>query len=313
MFLEKAFFKGNEFWKYLIGLLVLFIAYIVGQIPFTIAVFYQLKQNGDTFFGKSQEAIMKVLDKNLGLFLMLLSFVFAFLAFLGIVKWLHQQKLKDVVTSRAKIDWNRFFFSFIVWGCFQMLVTVGMYFSSPEDFVWNFQWQPFLILCVIACLLLPIQTSLEELVFRGYLMQGFGLIAKNKWIPLVFTSVLFGGMHYFNPEVEKLGPVVMVYYIGTGLFLGIMTLMDEGMELSLGFHASNNLVTALLVTTDWSVLQTYSVLKDVSKPDVGFEVLAPVVFVFPALLLLFAKKYHWSNWNEKLFGKIYINRADARN
>jgi hypothetical protein len=34
---------------------------------------------------------------------------------------------------------------------------------------------------------------------------------------------------------------MFVYYIGTGLFLGI-TLMDEGMELALGFHAANNLV-----------------------------------------------------------------------
>jgi hypothetical protein len=34
---------------------------------------------------------------------------------------------------------------------------------------------------------------------------------------------------------------MFVYYIGTGLFLGILTLMDE-MELALGFHAANNLV-----------------------------------------------------------------------
>jgi hypothetical protein len=32
---------------------------------------------------------------------------------------------------------------------------------------------------------------------------------------------------------------MFVYYIGTGLFLGILTLMDEGMELALGFHANN--------------------------------------------------------------------------
>ena len=67
-------------------------------------------------------------------------------------------------------------------------------------------------------------------------MQGLGIMAKNRWVPLVVTSVLFGAMHFFNPEVDKLGYGIMVYYMGTGFFLGIMTLMDEGLELALGFH-----------------------------------------------------------------------------
>jgi hypothetical protein len=33
--------------------------------------------------------------------------------------------------------------------------------------------------------------------------------------------------------------------------------MDEGMELALGFHAANNLVSALLFTSDWSAFQTF--------------------------------------------------------
>ena len=44
----------------------------------------------------------------------------------------------------------------------------------------------------IAIIFVPLQTSLEEYVFRGYLMQGIGGIIKNKWIPLLTTSLLFG-------------------------------------------------------------------------------------------------------------------------
>ena len=152
--------------------------------------------------------------------------------------------------------------------------------------------------------MLPIQTSTEEFIFRGYLMQGFGILAKNRWVPLIITSAAFGLMHIMNPEVEKMGYFIMVYYIGTGLFLGIITLMDDGMELALGFHAANNIFTALLVTSEWSALQTESVLKDVSKPSAGFEILAPVFIIFPILLFIFSKKYNWTNWKEKLTGKI---------
>ena len=76
-------------------------------------------------------------------------------------------------------------------------------------------------------------------------MQGIGIASRNKWIPLLLTSFIFGSLHFFNSEVDKIGNIAMVYYIGTGFFLGIITLMDEGMELSLGFHAGTNLIIVL--------------------------------------------------------------------
>jgi hypothetical protein len=118
------------------------------------------------------------------------------------------------------------------------------------------------------------------------------------------TSLIFGSLHVFNPEVLKMGYVIMIYYIGTGLFLGVLTLMDEGMELSLGFHAANNLIGALLVTSDWSVFQTHSIFKDMSEPSAGFDVILPIVVIYPILLLIFSKKYGWKNWKEKLTGNI---------
>jgi membrane protease YdiL (CAAX protease family) len=143
-------------------------------------------------------------------------------------------------------------------------------------------------------------------------MQGLGVITKTRWFPLFFTSIVFGLLHIANPEVSKLGYELLIYYIGTGFFLGILTLMDEGLELALGFHAANNLFTALLVTSDWTVFQTDSVLIDMSEPALGADVYVPVFVIFPILLFIFAKKYKWSNWSEKLFGKIEkpINLTD---
>jgi len=80
--------------------------------------------------------------------------------------------------------------------------------------------------------------------------------------------------------------------------------MDEGLELALGFHAANNLITALLVTANWTVFQTNSILIDLSEPSLGADVYIPVFVVFPILTFIFAKKYKWNNWKEKLTGKI---------
>ncbi|MES2411294.1 MAG: CPBP family intramembrane glutamic endopeptidase [Bacteroidota bacterium] len=305
MFLEKGFLPANKFWKYLVGSLIIIIASTIGQIPLGIAVLIKAFETGKPF-PKTETEIMTFLPLNTTLFLLLFSFVFAFIAIILVVKYFHRQTFLSVTTSRQKVDWKRILFSFSLWGIFTIVSTLILFYSSPESFVLNFKLIPFLILAIIGIFLIPIQTSTEEYVFRGYLMQGFAILGKNRWFPLVMTSLIFGTMHIANPEVAKLGYIVLVYYIGTGFFLGIITLMDEGMELALGFHAANNLVTALLVTSDWSAFQTHSIFKDVSSPSAGLEILVPIFIIFPMLLFIFSKKYNWSDWKEKLTGDINI-------
>lgn len=309
MFLEKGFLPSNKFWKYIVGSLLIILASTIGQIPWLIAITIETFKTGKKF-PTDESSMMSFLSPNLTLFLLLLSFVFAFIAIILVVRHFHKQSFLSVTTSREKVDWKRIIFSFSLWSFFTFTMTMILYYASPADFVLNFKPIPFLILATIGIVLIPIQTSTEEYVFRGYLMQGFAILAKNKWFPLLMTSLIFGTMHIANPEVTKMGYIVLVYYIGTGLFLGIITLMDEGMELALGFHAANNLVTALLVTSDWSAFQTNSVFKDVSSPSAGIEIVTPIFIIFPILLFIFSKKYNWTNWKEKLTGTIQITTIE---
>lgn len=243
----------------------------------------------------------------------LVPFAVGLVALLLWTKFVHNQTITSLTTSRKKIDWKRVFFAFTLWGLVTTAFLVIDYYASPESYQWNFDLNKFLVLAVIAILLIPLQTSFEEYLFRGYLMQGLGIATKNRWFPLITTSVIFGMLHIANPEVSKLGYEILIYYIGTGFFLGISTLMDEGLELALGFHAANNLITALLVTADWTVFQTDSILIDTSEPALGADVYVPIFVVFPILLFIFSKKYNWTNWKEKLTGNIIEPVIDANN
>jgi membrane protease YdiL (CAAX protease family) len=189
-----------------------------------------------------------------------------------------------------------------VWLIISVILFFASYFYDSSDIVLQFNLIPFAILSIITLILMPIQTTAEELIFRGYLMQGFYNLSLNKWFPLLMTSLIFGTMHIMNPEVEKIGYLILVYYIGTGIFLGIITLMDEGTELAIGFHAANNIIASLLITTDYTVFQTHSIFKDISEPSINFEVFFPVLVLFPILLFYFSKKYKWNHWKEKLIG-----------
>jgi membrane protease YdiL (CAAX protease family) len=305
MFIELGVKSENKFWKYLVGSTIIIAASFIGQVPLLLGLLYETLLNGKIYPSDNDE-IMRFFEPNLALFLILISFVFSLIGIYFVLRYLHNQTMISITTSRKKMDWSRFFFSFSIWAIFTVVSTLLFYFVSPNDFVINFKPVPFAILVIIGSVLIPIQTSVEEYVFRGYLMQGFANLTKNKWFPLLMTSIIFGTMHLSNPEVLKMGNIVFVYYIGTGLFLGIITLMDEGMELALGFHAANNLIGALLVTSDWSAFQTHSIFKDISEPKAGLDVILPVIVIYPILLFIFSRKYQWSDWKEKLVGKIKL-------
>lgn len=247
--------------------------------------------------------------ENMTFVLMILPLSVACLFLLFWVKYIHNQNIKSLTTSRKAVDWSRIFFAFFTWGFITMLMIAISYWKNPADYVFQFNFEDFAIFFAFALILIPLQTSFEEYLFRGYLMQGLAVATKTRWFPLIFTSLLFGFLHIANPEVQKLGYIIMIYYVGTGLFLGIITLLDEGLELALGFHAANNLFAALLITSDWTSFQTNSLIKDISEPTVEMDILLPVFVIFPILLLIFGVKYKWKNSLKRLF--VYDKKVEG--
>ena len=308
MYIGQAHKFKHDSWRYWLGIIVIFIIWQLGSIPLAIAVFAKVFQDGGDLnaLGEDPNVLMQILSPNLTLFLMLLAFAVGLGGIWLWVKKVHEQSFTALTTTRKKIDWSRFWYGFLLIGVTTTLLTLFEYVWHPESFEVQFNWDSFLILFIIAVLMVPLQTSFEEYFFRGYIMQGLGLMTKTRWVPLIFTSVVFGAMHAFNPEVDKMGSIIMIYYIGTGFFLGIITLMDRGLELALGFHAGNNLIGALLVTADWTAFQTESILKDVSDPSAGIDTVLPVFVIYPLFLWLMARKYRWSHWSERLFGSVEL-------
>lgn len=307
MYIEQAFKYLHDWWRYLVGMVIIFLASQLGSIPFIVAVVVKKLSLGEglkSMENLDTESLMTTLSSNLTLFLMLFSFAVGLVTVYFVVRFIHRQPFLKLTTTRRKMDWGRFFFGFMLIAIFTIIVTALDYFLNPESYVLQFRLVPFLILALIAIVMVPLQTSFEEYLFRGYLMQGIGVIAKNRWLPLVITSTVFGLLHIANPEVGKMGMIILIFYIGTGFLLGIITLMDEGMELALGFHAGNNLVAALLVTADWTAFRTESILKDISDPTAGLSVIAPVFIIYPIFLFIMAKKYKWTDWKGKLTGKV---------
>lgn len=304
-FIQQAYKGENNWWAYLATIFTMFFGWqLIGIIPL-VAVAFFYSEDMNEFSSAALDNFMSLgINSNVYLFLMIFTFFVGLLSLLFGVKYIHKRKIISVITSRNKIDWSRVLYAFLVWGIIGLVTFFIDYFMYPNDYVLNFKPMQFFILVIVSFLFLPLQTTMEEVLFRGYLMQGFGTWFKNSFVALFITSVIFGLLHGANPEVEKLGWIVMIYYIGTGFVLGIFTLMDEGIELSLGFHAANNIIAAVLVTSNWVAFQTDALFLDIAEPVVDFEFFLPFIIFYPLVVFMFSKKYGWTNWKGKLFGAV---------
>ena len=180
MYIEQAFKGQHEWWRYVVGVLIAIAGIFMFSVPHAGAI--ALKQlKGDVDITKLDDVnyLMSLFESNFNLVLILLPFAGGLIALLLAVKYLHKQSLTHLTTSREKIDWKRFWYVFIFWGILSSGLVLMDYYMNPDHYLINFNLKPFLILCVIAILLVPLQTSFEEYLFRGYLMQGLGSAYKT--------------------------------------------------------------------------------------------------------------------------------------
>ncbi len=298
MFINQAYKGNNAWWRVLVTTVLTAGIFVVNFIAF----FFMSKEQMDEAYQSMSE-----IPNNLALFINLAPFILLLGLLFLLVRVLHKRSILSLTTSRIEVDYIKILFSFGLIVSMTIAAFAVSYSMDSSAILWNFNPMKFAVLFLISLLLFPFQIGFEEYLFRGYLMQQIGIIAKNRWVPLLITSVMFGVFHSANPEVAKMGYGVMVFYIGTGIFLGIMTLMDESLELALGFHLGNNLMAALLITSDFSAIHTDAVFKysGAENPnDVLIEMIVSIAIVYPIILFIFAKKYNWNHWTAKLTGKI---------
>lgn len=288
MFIEQALTGKNNWSLYILTVLIVFLIMQIASLPLLI---YMLITTPETL---QNGMLDTVTDTNLGLVLTLLTFVAGFFALFFCVKYIHRKNYLDIVTSRPKFNWQRFFFGAGVWAILTLItLSITIYTRENNEIILQSNFLTFIGLAIISLLLLPFQTAFEEIMFRGYLMQGFALFFKSRWISFVLVALLFGIMHSANPEVKNFGAeVTLPQYITMGLLLGFIALKDEGLELAIGLHAANNILAALTFTSDSSALQTHALFKDLSPSashlDTLILLIAGIIFI-----AICNRKYHF--------------------
>ncbi|MGV3629193.1 MAG: phytanoyl-CoA dioxygenase family protein [Betaproteobacteria bacterium] len=233
----------NAWWRYLLGIVVIAASWIIGGAYAYGLVLLYLPLGAVTEFVAINASILMLL-----------------VAVVAVVVVLHRRPWRTLVTPHAQIDWRRMVQGAAVWVVLALVFSLIEHLLHPGRYAWSLdlaRWLPFVL---AALLLTPLQCAAEELVFRGYVLQGLGRFLRNPVMLALLSSVIFTLPHLYNPEVAAYGLAIMAAnYFVMGLFLAGVTLRDGRLELAIGAHAGNNLLLALVVRYDDSVFETESV------------------------------------------------------
>ncbi len=276
---------------------VLLASNTIGAIPLVVAMFIKSASDPDVINRLStnpNDLGALGLGQDFGFFAMLFPFFIGLLAFVLLIRPLNGRDMKSVINGAGRFRWNRFLISALVYGILSAAYFFIYLKADPINFRLNNTSSTLIPLILISLLCIPFQAAFEEVVFRGYMMQGFAVLARNRWMPLIMTSLLFGLMHSFNPEVEEFGFLTMMpQYVLFGLIFGIITILDDGIEAAIGAHAANNAFLCIMVTNRASALQTSAVYEQLNiYPWIEFAGLLVTGIVF---ILILKKVFGWGS------------------
>lgn len=268
-FLDLALNGKNNLWRYLLGILIIF------------CVFYGY----GLFIPEEVSTWGPVVNYIIQDF----SYVLYFLAIVFVVKFLHKRSFRSLLTSRKNINWKLIGVGFAVYFVLMFLLSLlPQFLMDPSSLSLNPNLFSFLVFLPFLLILVPIQTTSEELFFRGYILQGTGFITRNFIVLAVLNGILFMLPHLANPEVVDAPLIAIVDWTVFGFFMAYITLKSGTLELAIAGHAANNLFICVVSNYENSVFTTPSLLVTTvndSNSILGGDILSGVLSLASAILI----------------------------
>ncbi|GLQ35569.1 abortive infection protein [Amylibacter marinus] len=269
----------NQLWRILAVLVLWLMGYLA--LAFGIGLL------GVVFFGGEVEQSFAtgVFDRPASMLVVLTTFVGWVLALVGAVYALHRRGLFSMLGGGARAF--GIFFIIAVIGFVLLVFIMGLVFPERYDIVENLTLSIWYKSLFIGVILMLIQVSAEELLFRGYLMQQLAVRFRSRWVYMVLPSVLFGLGHFSTTGGAYLGFLIVASTALLGLFLADLTYRTGNLGAAIGVHFANNFFAMFWVTyqQEMSGLARYTVPHYADNPQDLVQILEPALI---SQIVLFA-------------------------
>ena len=292
-YLDLALLGKNAWWRYALGALIITVSWLgLGLVPYTLL------------------GIASISDPRLEFIAINFSIFLMFAGLAATVKWLHRRPLLSLITPRTGLDWQRMRRGAAAWIAIAAVLSFVEFLLFRDRFYPSFEGVRFFPFLLLVFLLTPLQCAAEELVFRGYAMQGLARLTRSPALIAILSSLIFTLPHLLNPEAQRHGVLIMgANYFAIGMLLATVALRDGRLELAIGVHAANNIFLAVVANYEESALRTES-LFTVRELDPYYSLVSIVAGMLAFHAWVFRKTAHGDT--STLPGEEVLDRRDLR-
>lgn len=187
----------------------------------------------------------------------LAGFVPLLVGTLLMVRWLHGRPGWSVGSRSGRPDLRHMGLGFIG----GLLPTTAVVLVAGACGLVSVHWvgTDWLRWCGFALVVTPlvlVQTSAEEVLFRGYLTQFTHRLVTRAYLPVLVPSVVFAALHIGNVAQFGGGAAAMLPYLISALLYGWAAYRSGSLWIAIGLHWQNNISSVLLIGTPQDVLAT---------------------------------------------------------
>ncbi|WP_420642159.1 CPBP family intramembrane glutamic endopeptidase [Candidatus Leptofilum sp.] len=259
-FLDQVRRGQTDWFRYFFGIiLILFFWFILGSVFVIVPVVWVMADGNPDTAVNLQTGFIEGVNPIINYVALNLSFGMLIVGVFIVVRFVHGRPFRTIITPAKKLNWRRLGQGFGLWLLLVALASGVEYLLNPEIYTVVFDARRFLPFALFVLLLVPMQTTAEELLFRGYLLQMTGHLSRNFWVLAFVNGLLFMFPHLGNPELAASAILLPLFYLSIGAFFAFITLRDNSAELAIGAHAANNLYAALFANYTSSALQSESI------------------------------------------------------
>lgn len=228
-FLKNAQNGKNQWWRYTLVIICVVVSIIISNV-----ILNNLLPQIKPLFPDNQ------FGKDLGmLVLIFIVFGLALITFMLAFQKIHQRKAFSLINLGKKFNWFLYCQGFLVWGVLLFVSALITDYQGFDNFLEGFNLYNLLILAFASIISIGIQSFFEEIIVRGYWLQGMSLRIKNI-IPLVIINGLIFGLLHLG---YSLGSFISTWIFG--VVFGLIVLKQNRIEFASGVHLANNVVLSL--------------------------------------------------------------------
>lgn len=247
-------------WRWILGTLLIVLVWQIAGTAFTIIAAVVAGMTLEEFLPDGGFTIGELTPDRAALVLLVImvSFIPFFFANFFAYRFILKRQASQLLSWAGTFSIRHALRGFSVWLIVGLIGTLIAALLNPGSVTWTFNPAGIVPFVLVAILLIPIQTTAEELFFRGWLLQWTDNGRRNAYVLALVNGFLFAFPHLANPEVAGDDLIRSVSYVAVGAAWAWVTLRDRSLELAIGAHAANNISGVLLVGYDGSAIPSIS-------------------------------------------------------